>query len=147
MITGDERALEAATNGTGVHAAPFPSSKQERGICCWYSQIDIQKDGSVRKYMGSTAGGDEGGNAIPCYEQIYALAGPTQTYRLTGSWGIRTDIDDTISFLNRFYKDHGHTEAITHTLTPSPLIQKLDHLGLTKPRRTGTQSATTHPHI
>ena len=34
--------------------------------------------------MGSTAGGDEGGNAIPCYEQIYALAGPTQTYRITG---------------------------------------------------------------
>ena len=107
MMTGDERALEAATNGTKYMQKHFRHQNTSEGICYWYSQIDIQSDGSVRKYMGSTAGGDEGGNAIPCYEQIYALAGPTQTYRLTGGADIKTDIDDTITFLNRHYKDHG----------------------------------------
>ena len=32
-------------------------------------------------------------DAIPAYEQIYALAGPTQTYRITGDPSIREDID------------------------------------------------------
>jgi hypothetical protein len=78
MMTGDERALEAATKGTEYMQRHFRHRDSSEGICYWYSQIDIQGDGSLRKYMGSTAGGDEGGNAIPCYEQIYALAGPTQ---------------------------------------------------------------------
>jgi hypothetical protein len=107
MMTGDERALEAATKGTEYMQKHFRHRDTTEGITYWYSQIDIQSDGSVRKYMGSTAGGDEGGNAIPCYEQIYALAGPTQTYRLTGDKDILVDIEDTISFLNRYYKDHG----------------------------------------
>ena len=78
MVTGDERALEASINGTEYMQRHFRHQNKSEGICYWYSQIDVQSDGSLRKYMGSTAGGDEGGNAIPCYEQIYALAGPTQ---------------------------------------------------------------------
>ena len=107
LITGDDKALEAAKKGTEYMQKHFRHQNKSEGICYWYSQIDIQSDGSVRKYMGSTAGGDEGGNAIPCYEQIYALAGPTQTYRITGGDHIKEDLDDTIAFLNRYYKDHG----------------------------------------
>ena len=66
MMTGDERALEAATKGTEYMQKHFRHRDTTEGITYWYSQIDIQSDGSVRKYMGSTAGGDEGGNAIPC---------------------------------------------------------------------------------
>ena len=69
MITGDERALEAAKNGTDYMQRHFRHQNRSEGICYWYSQIDIQEDGSVRKYMGSTAGGDEGGNAVTGSEE------------------------------------------------------------------------------
>lgn len=135
MMTGDERALEAATKGTQYMQKHFRHRDISEGITYWYSQIDIQSDGSVRKYMGSTAGGDEGGNAIPCYEQIYALAGPTQTYRITGAGDILTDIVDTISFLNRYYKDHGPYGGYYSHIDPVTFDAKADSLGINKAKK------------
>lgn len=135
MITGDERALDAAVNGTEYMQRHFRHQNKSEGICYWYSQIDIQADGSVRKYMGSTAGGDEGGNAIPCYEQIYALAGPTQTWRLTGGEEIRNDLDDTIAFLNRYYKDHGPYGGYYSHVDPVTFDAKADSLGVNKAKK------------
>ena len=143
MITGDERALEASINGTEYMQRHFRHQNKSEGICYWYSQIDIQSDGSLRKYMGSTAGGDEGGNAIPYYEQIYALAGPTQTYRLTGSPTIRTDIDDTISFLNRYYKDHGPYGGYYSHVDPVTFDPKADP-GCEQGQEELNSLATTH---
>ena len=85
--------------------------------------------------MGSTAGGDEGGNAIPCYEQIYALAGPTQTWRLVGGDEIKTDIDDTISFLNRYYKDHGPYGGYYSHVDPVTFDAKAESLGVNKAKK------------
>ena len=53
------------------------------------------------KVLASEFGEDY--NAIPCYEQIYALAGPTQTYRLTGDPTIMSDIQDTIALFQRYF--------------------------------------------
>jgi mannose/cellobiose epimerase-like protein (N-acyl-D-glucosamine 2-epimerase family)/anti-anti-sigma regulatory factor len=135
LITGDERALEAAKNGTEYMQNHFRHQNKSEGICYWYSQIDIQSDGSVRKYMGSTAGGDEGGNAIPCYEQIYALAGPTQTYRITGGDHIKVDLDDTIAFLNRYYKDHGPYGGFYSHIDPITFDGEADSLGINKAKK------------
>ena len=135
MLTGDERALEASVKGTKYMQDHFRHKNSSEGICYWYSQIDIQDDGSVRKYMGSTAGGDEGGNAIPCYEQIYALAGPTQTYRLTGSKNILVDIENTITFLNRYYKDHSEKGGYYSHVDPVTFDAKSDSLGNNKARK------------
>jgi mannose/cellobiose epimerase-like protein (N-acyl-D-glucosamine 2-epimerase family)/anti-anti-sigma regulatory factor len=135
MMTGDERALEAATKGTAYMQKHFRHRNTTEGITYWYSQIDIQSDGSIRKYMGSTAGGDEGGNAIPCYEQIYALAGPTQTYRLTGDKNILVDIEDTISFLDRYYKDHGPYGGYYSHVDPVTFDAKADSLGINKAKK------------
>ena len=135
MMTGDERALEAATKGTEYMQRHFRHRDSSEGITYWYSQLDIQSDGSVRKYMGSTAGGDEGGNAIPCYEQIYALAGPTQTYRLTGTKDILVDIKDTISFLNRYYKDHGPYGGYYSHIDPVTFDAKAESLGVNKAKK------------
>lgn len=135
MMTGDERALDAAINGTEYMQRHFRHQNKTDGICYWYSQIDIQSDGSIRKYMGSTAGGDEGGNAIPCYEQIYALAGPTQTYRLTGGPEIKSDIDATIAFLNRYYKDHGPYGGYYSHVDPVTFNAKAESLGINKAKK------------
>ena len=53
------------------------------------------------------------------YEQIYALAGPTQTYRITGDPKILKDAELTIQLFKRFYRDEdqggyfSHLDALT----------------------------------
>ncbi|MEO1145018.1 MAG: AGE family epimerase/isomerase [Cyanobacteria bacterium J06638_22] len=135
MITGDERALEAAVKGTEYMQRHFRSRNSSEGICYWYSQINIRPDGTTRKYIGSQAGGEEGGNAMPCYEQIYALAGPTQTFRLTGNRDVLKDIQDTISFLNRYYKDPTPKGGYYSHIDPITLSPHADSLGINKERK------------
>ena len=48
----------------------------------------------------STSGDDF--DAIPAYEQIYALAGPIQTYRITGDPRILRDAELTVGLFDRF---------------------------------------------
>ncbi len=135
MITGDERALEAATKGTEYMQRHFRYRNSSEGICYWYSQINLQADGSTRKYIGSQAGGDEGGNAMPCYEQIYALSGPTQTFRLTGNREILRDIQDTITFLHRYFKDHSPRGGYYSHLDPVTLSPYSESLGINRARK------------
>ena len=52
----------------------------DENIVYWYHGIDVQAEQD--KVFASEFGDDY--DAIPAYEQIYALAGPTQTYRITG---------------------------------------------------------------
>lgn len=135
MLTGDERALEAATKGTEYMQRHFRFRNSSEGICYWYSQVDIQADGSTRKYLASQAGGNEGGDSIPCYEQIYALAGPTQTFRLTGNKGILKDIEDTISFLHRYFKDHTDKGGYYSHIDPVTLSPHSEALGINQARK------------
>ena len=60
-------------------------------------------DGTERKIFASEFGDDY--NAIPCYEQIYALAGLTQVYRITGDPKLREVIDLTINLFDKYFKD------------------------------------------
>ena len=58
-------------------------------------------------------------DAIPMYEQIYALAGPTQTYRVTGDPRILSDIERRSSLFDRFYMDQRARAATSRTSTRS----------------------------
>jgi isoleucyl-tRNA synthetase len=58
-------------------------------VVYWYSGINV-KEGKEHKIFTSEFGDDY--DAIPMYEQIYALAGPTQTYRINGDPRIMKDI-------------------------------------------------------
>ncbi|ELS00057.1 hypothetical protein [Gloeocapsa sp. PCC 73106] len=135
MMTGDERALEAAVKGSEYMQQHFRARNTSEGTCYWYSQVNIQPDGTLRKFIGSQAGGDEGGNAMPCYEQIYALAGLTQTFRITGNREILRDIEDTISFLHRYYKDHSSNGGYYSHLDPVTLSPHSESLGINKGRK------------
>ncbi|BAZ90994.1 AGE family epimerase/isomerase [Cylindrospermopsis sp. CR12] len=135
MLTGDERALEAAVKGTEYMQRHFRFRNSTEGICYWYSQINLQSNGTIRKFIGSQAGGDEGGNAMPCYEQIYALAGPTQTFRLTGNREILRDIEDTISFLNRYFKDHSPQGGYYSHVDPVTFSPHAPSLGINQARK------------
>lgn len=135
MLTGHPRALEAAEKGSEYMQKHFRHRNHTEGICYWYSQIDIQQDGSMRKLIGSGAGGDEGGNAMPCYEQIYALSGLTQTYRINGNPELLRDIEDTITFLNRYFKDHGPNGGYYSHVDPVTLSPHEESLGINKARK------------
>ena len=135
MITGDPRALEAAEKGSEYMQKHFRHRNSSEGICYWYSEIDFQPDGSMRKLIGSSAGGDEGGNAMPCYEQIYALAGLTQTYRLNGDPELLRDIEDTITFMNRYFKDHGPNGGYYSHVDPVTMSPHEASLGQNKARK------------
>ncbi len=54
---------------------------EEEEIVYWYHAADIQ--GAHKRNIFASEFGDDF-YAIPAYEQIYALAGPIQTYRVTG---------------------------------------------------------------
>ena len=72
-------------------------------IAYWYHAIDVAPDGTERKILASEFGDDY--NAIPCYEQIYALAGLTQ---VTGSPAIRgsgTRSCRRLRLFDRYYAD------------------------------------------
>ena len=91
LLTGDDRYLEAR-KGTEYLREHMRSTDSE-DIVYWYHGIDVhgpQED----KIFASEFGDDY--DAIPAYEQIYALAGPIQTYRITGDPRILDDAEMTV---------------------------------------------------
>jgi mannose/cellobiose epimerase-like protein (N-acyl-D-glucosamine 2-epimerase family)/anti-anti-sigma regulatory factor len=135
MMTGDPRALEAAEKGCQYMQKHFRHRNSAEGFCYWYSEIDIQPNGTMKKLIGSGAGGNEGGNSMPCYEQIYALAGLTQTFRISANTELMDDIKGTITFLNRYFKDHGPNGGYYSHIDPVTLSPHEESLGINKARK------------
>lgn len=128
LLTGEERYLEAADKGTRYLRDHFRFLDTGEDICFWYHAVDIKPNGGEQKILASEFGDDF--DAIPCYEQIYALAGPVQTYRITGDSLILEDARRTINLFNRFYKDHGPNGGYYSHIDPitlDPLSETLGH--------------------
>ncbi|HSN99070.1 MAG TPA: hypothetical protein VLS89_12325, partial [Candidatus Nanopelagicales bacterium] len=118
LLTGDDRYLEAAERGTEYLREHMRWKDADLGIVYWYHGIDVRPEGE-RKILASGVEGHVGAkedkifasefgddyDAIPAYEQIYALAGPVQTYRITGDPAILDDADRTIALFRRFFRD------------------------------------------
>ncbi len=102
LMTGNDTYLEAAEKGTEYLRNHFRSVESHEDICYWYHAIDVQGD-KTRKILASEFGDDY--DAIPAYEQIYALAGPVQTYRITGDSRIYEDARMTINLFEKYFKD------------------------------------------
>ncbi|GAB1545373.1 hypothetical protein NUACC21_80490 [Scytonema sp. NUACC21] len=128
MMTGEDRYLEAAEKGTEYLRQHMRFLDEGEGICYWYHAIDIQPDDSEQKIFASEFGDDY--DAIPAYEQIYALAGPTQTYRVTGDPRIMNDIELTVNLFNRYFldkTDNGGYFSHIDPITLSPHSKNLGH--------------------
>jgi mannose/cellobiose epimerase-like protein (N-acyl-D-glucosamine 2-epimerase family)/anti-anti-sigma regulatory factor len=128
LMTGEERYLEAATKGTEYLRQHLRFEDKSEGICYWYHAVDRKADGTQQKIFASEFGDDI--DAIPCYEQIYALAGPTQTYRITGDPRILSDIRGTINLFQRFFKDKTDKGGFYSHIDPirmSPHSESLGH--------------------
>lgn len=128
LMTGEDRYLEAAEAGTKYLRDHMRFEDKSEGVVFWYHAVDIREDGSEHKVLASEFGDDY--DAIPCYEQIYALAGPMQTYRITGDPDIMSDAEATIALFDRFFKDKSEVGGYYSHLDPitlSPLSDSLKH--------------------
>ncbi len=128
MMTGDDRYLEAAEKGTEYLRDHMRFLDEGEGICYWYHAIDVQPDGREQKIFSSEFGDDY--DAIPAYEQIYALAGLTQTYRVTGDQGIMNDIELTMNLFKRYFLDKTDKGGFFSHIDPinlSPYSSTLGH--------------------
>jgi mannose/cellobiose epimerase-like protein (N-acyl-D-glucosamine 2-epimerase family) len=123
MLTGEDEFLEVAEKGTEYLRAHMRFFDRDENIVYWYHGINVK--GEREEKLFSSEFSDDY-DAVPAYEQIYALAGPIQTYRVTGDPRILNDANLTIDLFDRFFLDkerggyYSHLDPITlDPLSPS----------------------------
>lgn len=131
MLTGDERYLEGAEKGTEYLREHMRFYDRDENIVYWYHGIDVH--GSREDKVFASEFGDDF-DAIPAYEQIYALAGPIQTYRVTGDPRILRDAELTIDLFDRFFLDTEKGGYFSH-LDPIMLDPRSESLGPNKGKK------------
>ncbi len=131
LLTGEDRFLEAAEKGVLYLREHMRFYDYDENIIYWYHGIDIRGD-KEHKIFASEFGDDW--DAIPMYEQIYALAGPTQTYRINGDPSIMKDIKMTIDLFDRFFLDKKGEGYFSH-IDPITLDPRSESLGINKARK------------
>ncbi|MDP9313438.1 MAG: AGE family epimerase/isomerase [Chloroflexota bacterium] len=126
LMTGEDRFLEGAEAGTEYLREHMRFVDSDLNLTYWYHGIQVKGD-LEQKLLSSEFGDDY--DAIPMYEQIYALAGPVQTYRVTGDPQILRDAEQTIELFDRFYLDHERGGYFSHLdpLTLDPRSAALAH--------------------
>jgi mannose/cellobiose epimerase-like protein (N-acyl-D-glucosamine 2-epimerase family) len=124
MLTGDDRYLEGAERGTEYLREHMRFYDQDEHIIYWYHGIDVR--GKREDKVFASEFGDDF-DAIPAYEQIYALAGPIQTYRITGDPRILRDAELTVDLFDRFFLDREKGGYFSHLdpITLNPLSESL----------------------
>ena len=131
LLTGEDRFLEAAEKGTQYLRDHMRFYDTDENIIYWYHGIDVRGE-REHKIFASEFGDDY--DAIPMYEQIYALAGPTQTYRCNGDPAIMKDIKMTIELFDRFFLDKKNEGYFSH-LDPMTLNPRAESLGRNRARK------------
>ena len=125
MMTGDDRFLEGAEKGTEYLREHMRFCDLDENIVYWYHGIDVAGRQET-KIFASEFGDDF--DAIPAYEQIYALAGPIQTYRVTGDPRILKDAEMTVDLFDRFFLDKELGGYFSH-IDPITLDARSQSLG------------------
>ncbi len=125
MLTGDERFLEGAEKGTEYLREHMRFVDLDENIIYWYHGIDV--DGRRETKIFASEFGDDY-DAIPAYEQIYALAGPMQTYRISGDPRILKDAEMTVDLFDRFFLDGKLGGYFSH-IDPITLDPRSESLG------------------
>jgi mannose/cellobiose epimerase-like protein (N-acyl-D-glucosamine 2-epimerase family) len=130
MMTGEDSFLEACERGCQYLRDHMRFYDQDEDIVYWYHGIKVEGEKET-KLLTSEFGDDY--YSIPMYEQIYALAGPTMTYRLTGDQKIMWDIEKTVKIFEKF-KDNEKGGYFTH-VDPIDLNPRADSLAHNRARK------------
>jgi mannose/cellobiose epimerase-like protein (N-acyl-D-glucosamine 2-epimerase family) len=131
MLTGNEDYLAVAEKGTQYLRDHMRFVDRENDVVYWYHGIKVEGD-YEKKLLTSEF--DDDYAAIPMYEQIYALAGPTQTFRVTGDRRIASDIAATMRLFEKYYRDFEGGGYYSH-IDPVLLSPHHDSLAFNKSRK------------
>ncbi|ONI83086.1 N-acyl-D-glucosamine 2-epimerase [Actinosynnema sp. ALI-1.44] len=131
LLTGNEDHLDVAERGTEYLRAHMRFVDRDNDVVYWYHGIDV-RGCQERKLFTSEFGDDY--DAIPIYEQIFGLVGPTQTYRVTGDPRIGDDIDATLRLFGKFFRDREHGGFFSH-IDPILLSPHHESLGPNRARK------------
>ncbi|MBF0606887.1 MAG: AGE family epimerase/isomerase [Candidatus Magnetobacterium sp. LHC-1] len=132
MLTGNDAFLEGAEKGTEYLREHMRFYDEQEALIYWYHGVKLGPDNKETKLLTSEFGDDY--DSLPMYEQIYALAGPTQTYRITGDKRILWDIEQTVKLFERFYKDNDKGGYFSH-IDPIGLNPRADSLGANRAKK------------
>lgn len=130
-MTGEDRFLKASETGVDYLREHLRNVDTTEGITYWYHAIEIDEP-SEKKILASEFGDDY--NAIPAYEQIYALVGPAQLFRITGDPRIKSDIDQTVALFERHFADPEFGGYWSH-VDPISFDGRSDALGRNRARK------------
>ncbi|MGH3168306.1 MAG: AGE family epimerase/isomerase, partial [Trebonia sp.] len=131
QLTGNDHYLDIAEAGTEYLRAHMRFADYDEDVVYWYHGVLV--DGQEERKLFTSEFADDY-DAIPMYEQIYALAGPTQTYRVTGDPRIKQDIDATMRLMDRFYLDRSKGGYFSH-IDPIFLDPRHESLGENRGRK------------
>ncbi len=131
LMTGEDKYLEAAEKGTEYLREHLRAVNEEQDVAYWYHAMDVS-GGRERKILASQFGDDY--DAIPAYEQIYALAGPIQTYRVTGDPRILRDAEMTVNLFDKYFRDRKQGGFFSH-VDPVDFDPRATSLGMDRARK------------
>lgn len=131
LLTGKDEFLEGAEKGTQYLRDHMRFYDQDENIVYWYHGVKVEGEKET-KLLTSEFGDDY--DSLPMYEQIYALAGPTQTMRITGDRKIMSDIDRTLDLFEKYFKDEEGIGYFSH-IDPIMLDARAESLGHNRARK------------
>jgi mannose/cellobiose epimerase-like protein (N-acyl-D-glucosamine 2-epimerase family) len=114
LVGGDERYYLAARAGVRYQREAFRSYSADGRYCLWLHARTRDRHG-VYDVLPSVF--DDDADTIPLYEQIYALAGLAQYYRITNDAETLQDIRRTLNTFEAMFADRteqGHDGFFSH---------------------------------
>lgn len=103
MLTGNDVYLEIAEKGTEYLRRHLRFVDNDNDVVYWYH--GLKRNGITSEKLLTSEFSDDH-DALPMYEQIYALAGPMQTFRISGDPAILSDAEATIRLFEKYYRDY-----------------------------------------
>lgn len=140
LLTGSERYYLAAKAGLDYQRQSFRTLSHDGQYCFWAFGRRKVKDGSI--FIEPSQNVDDM-DSIPLYEQIYALAGMAQFYRISQDYEVLEDLRCTVNAFHDFFLDEkregdtafqGRRGYFSH-LDYATMRPDTDHLGQNRLRK------------
>lgn len=131
LLTGKEKFLKAAREGIIYQRNNMRIETDDGKYVYWYHAV--RENHADHKILPSRFGDDFG--AIPMYEQIYALAGLVQYYRITNDAEVLDDIEKTIAFMNKYYRDDSSKKGYFSHIDPITFSPHEESLGQNRSKK------------
>jgi mannose/cellobiose epimerase-like protein (N-acyl-D-glucosamine 2-epimerase family) len=142
LMTGAERYLMAARAAADYLREAFRSLSHDGQNCFWAYGRRRNLEGERGEFWLFPSQGPDDWGSVPLYEQIYALAGLTQFYRITLEWEVLEDIRRTINSFQDFFWDP--TEEQIKSMEAKQRERFLDEDGKVRPGFAGAGGYYSH---